>query len=103
MELFHKALSPLALLMLCAATASAASPDLAKRVAQQDGWVAYPVPMTAEAGMACCFEFHGKQYQPHARFRDRSGQRNARLVAEYSGAPKHAEMTQASHPSRPEA
>ena len=59
MERFHKILSAFALLALAAAV-TAAEPDLAKRVAQQDGWVAYQVPINKDAGMACCYEFHGK-------------------------------------------
>lgn len=59
MDISRKTFAPIALLMLAGGTVSAA-PDLAKRVAQQDGWVAYEVPKTADGGIACCLEFHGK-------------------------------------------
>ena len=59
MSIFHKALSPVALFLL-AGNAAAAAPDLAKRIVQQDGWVAYQVPKMADSGIACCFESHGK-------------------------------------------
>lgn len=59
MSIFHNTLSPIALLLL-AGNAAAAAPDLAKRVVQQDGWVAYEVPKVADSGIACCFESHGK-------------------------------------------
>jgi len=59
MILIQKALAPLAFLML-AGNAAATEPDLAARIAQKDGWVAWQVPKTADAGMACCFQTHGK-------------------------------------------
>ncbi len=59
MTLIQKSLAPIALLVL-AGSAAAAEPDLAKRIAQQDGWVAYQVPKTADSGVACCFQMHGK-------------------------------------------
>ena len=59
MTLTRKTLAPLALLML-AGNAAAAGPDLAARIAQQDGWVAWQVPKTADSGTACCFQMHGK-------------------------------------------
>ena len=59
MILLQKILAPVVLLML-AGNATAAEPDLGKRIAQQDGWVAYQVPKTADGGIACCFQMHGK-------------------------------------------
>ena len=59
MILLQKTLAPLALLML-AGNAAAAEPELATRIAQQDGWVAWQVPKTADSGTACCFQMHGK-------------------------------------------
>jgi HEAT repeat protein len=59
MLILQKSLAPIALLML-AGSAAAAEPDLARRVAQQDGWVAYQVPKAADGGVACCFQMHGK-------------------------------------------
>lgn len=59
MSIFHKTIAPIALLVLAGA-ATAAAPDLAKRVVQQDGWVAYQVPKMADGGIACCFESHGR-------------------------------------------
>jgi len=59
MILLQKILAPVVLLML-AGNATAAEPDLGKRIAQQDGWVAYQVPKTADGGVACCFQMHGK-------------------------------------------
>jgi HEAT repeat protein len=59
MRILHKTFAPVALLLL-AGGAVGAAPDLAKRVAQQDGWVTYQVPKTADGGIACCFEFHGR-------------------------------------------
>jgi hypothetical protein len=47
-------------LMLIAANVFAAEPGLSKRIAQQDGWVGYHVPIVADAGTPCCFEWHGK-------------------------------------------
>ncbi|HSE12949.1 MAG TPA: HEAT repeat domain-containing protein [Rudaea sp.] len=60
MNIFHRTLSPLALLVI-AGSASASEADLAKRIAQQDGWIAYQVPMIADAGVPCCFEWHDKR------------------------------------------
>jgi HEAT repeat protein len=40
---------------LHAAAAPAAEPGLQARLAQQDGWVAYHVPMAADVGEPCCF------------------------------------------------
>jgi len=59
MILLQKTLAPLALLML-AGNAAAAEPDLATRIAQKDGWVAWQVPKAADGGIACCFQMHGK-------------------------------------------
>jgi HEAT repeat protein len=59
MSFFIKALPPLALLSI-ACHALPAEPELSKRIAQQDGWVGYHVPMIADAGTPCCFEWHGK-------------------------------------------
>jgi len=59
MILLQKILAPVVLLML-AGNATAAEPDLGKRIAQQDGWVAYQVPKAADGGVACCFQMHGK-------------------------------------------
>ena len=46
--------------LLFAADGGAAEPALSTRVAQQDGWVGYQVPMTADAGKPCCFSWRGK-------------------------------------------
>src|SRR5678816_444885 len=59
MIILQKILPRIALLIL-AGSAAAAEPDLGKRIAQQDGWVAYQVPKTADGGIACCFQMHGK-------------------------------------------
>jgi len=59
MTFLQKTLAPAALLVL-AGSAVAAGPDLATRIAQQDGWVAWQVPKTADGGIACCFQMHGK-------------------------------------------
>jgi len=59
MILIQKSLAPIVLLLL-AGNATAAEPDLGKRITQQDGWVAYQVPKTADGGIACCFQMHGK-------------------------------------------
>lgn len=45
-------------LLLLAGNAAAAGSDLAARVAQQDGWSSWRVPMVAGAGMPCCFDWH---------------------------------------------
>ena len=39
--------------------AHAGGGDLSKRILQQDGWVAYDVPMSAAVGSPCCYEHHG--------------------------------------------
>lgn len=44
--------------LLAGGTATATSADLAGRVAQQDGWVAWQVPMAESVGMACCYAWH---------------------------------------------
>jgi hypothetical protein len=44
--------------LLAGDTATAAQADLAARIAQQDGWVAWQVPMAQSVGMACCFAWH---------------------------------------------
>jgi len=62
MIMLQKTLSCVALLML-AGNAAAAVPDLAGRIAQRDGWVAYQVPKVADGGMACCFQTRGKHVQ----------------------------------------
>ena len=59
MILLQKSLAPVALLML-AGNVAATEPDLATRIAQADGWVAWQVPKTADSGTACCFQMHGK-------------------------------------------
>jgi hypothetical protein len=59
MKRIQKILVPLALLTL-AGNAAAAEPELATRIAQKDGWVAWQVPKTTDGGMACCFQMHGK-------------------------------------------
>jgi len=59
MLILQKTLAPIALLLL-AGSAAAAEPDLATRIAQQDGWVAYRVAKTADGGVACCLQMHGK-------------------------------------------
>ena len=59
MILLQKTWTPIALLVL-AGSAHAAEPDLASRIARQDGWVAWQVPKTADGGIACCFQMHGK-------------------------------------------
>ena len=52
-------LTPLLLIMLSGA-AYASEASLSQRISQQDGWVAYQVPMAADAGELCCYEWHGK-------------------------------------------
>ena len=42
------------------ATAFTAEPGLQARLGQQDGWVAYHVPMVADIGEPCCYSWHGK-------------------------------------------
>ncbi len=59
MHTLQKTLVPIALLML-AGSAAAADSDLARRIAQQDGWVAWQVPKTADSGVACCFQMQGR-------------------------------------------
>jgi len=54
-----KFLLPLALMPIACAV-GAAQPELSKQITQQDGWVAYRVPMTSEAGEPCCYAFTGK-------------------------------------------
>jgi hypothetical protein len=49
------ALSGIALL---AGSAVAAENDLGARVASQDGWTGWKVPIVAGAGMPCCFDWH---------------------------------------------
>jgi HEAT repeat protein len=44
--------------LLAGGAATAAAADLAGRVAQQDGWVAWQVPMAQSVGMACCYAWH---------------------------------------------
>jgi len=44
--------------VVAAGAATAAPADLAGRVAQQDGWAAWQVPMAQSVGMACCFAWH---------------------------------------------
>jgi len=54
-----KTLVSLAAAFLLAGGASAATPaDLGGRIVQQDGWVAWQVPMAQSVGMACCFAWH---------------------------------------------
>jgi hypothetical protein len=54
-----KTLISMAAAFLLASGASAATPaDLGGRVAQQDGWVAWQVPMAQSIGMACCYAWH---------------------------------------------
>ena len=50
-----------ACLLLALAGSPAAESDLAKRVTAQDGWVGWTEPMVADAGMPCCFAFHGRR------------------------------------------
>jgi HEAT repeat protein len=45
---------------LQSAACLAAGPDLQARLGQQDGWVAYHVPMVADVGEPCCYSWHGK-------------------------------------------
>ena len=47
----------LALLQTCGAARAA---TLASELKGRDGWVAYRVPMVADAGQPCCFEWSGK-------------------------------------------
>ena len=47
-------------LMSIACSAFAAEPELSKRIARQEGWVGYQVPMIADGGSPCCYEWHGK-------------------------------------------
>jgi hypothetical protein len=53
------ALTPLALIALSGA-AGASEASLSQRIGQQDGWIAYQVPMAADAGELCCYDWHGK-------------------------------------------
>lgn len=48
---------------LLASPAVMAAPTLASRVAAQDGWVGYRVPMVASAGEPCCLRWNGKDAQ----------------------------------------
>ena len=48
-------LTPLAF-ALAAMGATASEAELSKRVAQQDGWVGWQVPVVETAGMICCFD-----------------------------------------------
>lgn len=41
-----------------AAHAAASEAELSKQILKQDGWVAYEVPIVANAGMPCCYEMH---------------------------------------------
>ncbi len=54
-----KTLTPLALIMVTG-TVGAAETSLSQCIAQQDGWIAYQVPMAADAGELCCYEWHSK-------------------------------------------
>lgn len=47
-------------MFLIATGAAATEPGLSTRITQQDGWAAYQVPMAADAGTPCCYEWHGK-------------------------------------------
>ena len=46
---------------LLAATPSAS--DLVTRIGTESGWVGYKVPIAADAGIPCCFEWHGKAHR----------------------------------------
>lgn len=48
-----------ALALGCAASANAANDGLETRVTASDGWVAYHVPMVADADGPCCYVVHG--------------------------------------------
>jgi HEAT repeat protein len=50
-----KSFASVALLLACGGAAAA---GLADRVTQQDGWVAWQVPMVEGAGVPCCFDSH---------------------------------------------
>lgn len=50
--------STMAAFLLASGAATATPADLAGRVAQQDGWVAWQEPMAQSVGMACCFAWH---------------------------------------------
>jgi HEAT repeats len=43
-----------------AGASGASEQELSKQLLQQDGWVAYQVPMVAGAGSPCCLEYNGK-------------------------------------------
>ena len=59
MNFATRSIVPLAMIFL-AGNAIAAEGELSRRIAQQEGWVGYHVPMVADAGTPCCFEWHGK-------------------------------------------
>jgi len=58
MTLCKHFLLPTALMAIPGAV-DAAQSELAKRVARQDGWISYAVPMAVGAGSPCCYEFQG--------------------------------------------
>lgn len=55
-----KYLLPFALIWIATAT-TASEHELEKRIVQTDGWVAYQMPMTSEAGTPCCFAWRGDE------------------------------------------
>jgi len=54
-----KAFTILMLLIGCVG-ANATTQPLAQRIAQHDGWVGYEVPINADGGIPCCYNWHGK-------------------------------------------
>ena len=76
---------PLAMILL-AGNAIAAEGELSRRIAQQEGWVGYHVPMVADDGTPCCFEWHGKSATHGAC--ELEGRNWNISISEEPGAPK---------------
>jgi HEAT repeats len=56
----HYKIIPILALGFVTGQCIASEQELLHRIMQQDGWVAYQVPMTADAGELCCFQYHGQ-------------------------------------------
>jgi HEAT repeat protein len=57
MNRIFRTLTPFAV-ALVGASAIASEADLAKRIAEKDGWVGWQVPIVENAGFVCCFDLH---------------------------------------------
>lgn len=53
----------IALIAAALFSALPAASGLQDRIAAESGWVGYKVPIAAEAGTPCCFEWHGKAHR----------------------------------------